>query len=285
MVNLYGRLNFLSLNFDIEQMEMLMKSFYTLTGIRFVLFDTDFREVISYPKESCDFCRLMKSYPETRRKCNYTDRLSFEKCEQANSLLLYKCHAGLVEAVMPLHENEKIIGYLIFGQITDNPDKTALYKSLPLLRDNYGINIDALEKGINNISYKSNEHILAAAKIMEACTSFIIYKELITPDSNKILESVKSYIDNHLGEDIEIEILCKEFNIGRTKLYEIFRKELNLGVSRYILLRRMHHAKKLLKTTSLSIPEIASSVGFDNYNYFSRIFKKTYNKSPKSYRK
>ena len=33
-------------------------------------------------------------------------------------------------------------------------------------------------------------------------------------------ENVKKYIENHLGENIEIELLCEKFGIGRTKLYE-----------------------------------------------------------------
>lgn len=83
---------------------------------------------------------------------------------------------------------------------------------------------------------------------------------------------------------IRIETLCSELQIGRTKLYEIFRKELNIGVSKYILKRRMHRAKKLIKTTELSVTEISQSVGFSDYNYFSKVFKKIYGRSPKSYR-
>ena len=112
--------------FDDSQLETLMKSFYMLSGIRFVLFDADFYEIMANPKEPCDFCRLMKGCSKTRRKCNYADRRSFAECEKENALIIYKCHAGLVEAVIPLHENEKIIGYLMFGQITDNPDKNYL---------------------------------------------------------------------------------------------------------------------------------------------------------------
>jgi YesN/AraC family two-component response regulator len=227
----------------------------------------------------------MKGCPKTRRKCNYADRRSFEKCEKANSLLLYKCHAGLVEAIMPLHENEKIIGYLMFGQITDNPDKTDLFNKIAIWNETYGIDNAELKSGIDNITYKTDEEIKAAAKIMEACTSFIVYKELIIPDNNKILESVKSYIENHLSENIEIEQLCDKFDVGRTKLYEIFRKEQKMGISKYILRRRLHKAKKLLKTTELTIAEIANNVGFSDYNYFSRIYKKQYGKSPKHYRK
>ena len=275
----------MSLHFDVEQIEMIMNSFYILTGIRFVLFDTDFKELISYPKENCEFCKLMKGCPKTRRKCNYADRRSFEKCEKANSLLLYKCHAGLVEAITPLHENEKIIGYLMFGQITDNPDKTNLYDNVSFWNKKYNIDEVALQNGIRSITYKTDEEIKAAAKIMEACTSYIIYKELIIPENDKILEAAKIYIEEHLEQNIEIEALCAFLNIGRTKLYDIFRKELKMGVSKYILLRRLHKAKKLLKTTELTIAEIADNVGFSDYNYFSRIYKKQYGKSPKHYRK
>ena len=275
----------MNLKLDIEQLESLMKSFYTLSGIRFVLFDTDFHEVVSYPKENCGFCKLMKGCPKTRRKCNYADRRSFAECEKENALIIYKCHAGLVEAVIPLHENEKIIGYLMFGQITDNPDKDNLYGNVENWKQKYALDENALKKGIATIPYKSSQQILAAAKIMEACTSYIIYKELIIPKNDKIFVAAKNYIENNLHHDISIDNLCKELKIGRTKLYEIFRNELKMGISKYILHRRMHRAKKLLKTTSLPIPEIAHSVGFADYNYFSRTYKKTYGKSPMYYRK
>ena len=73
--------------------------------------------------------------------------------------------------------------------------------------------------------------------------------------------------------------------MGRTRLYELFDSEVKMGIAAYIRRRRMHRAKKLLKTTELSVAEIAEQVGFSDYNYFSRVYKKTYGKSPKRYRK
>lgn len=275
----------MELRFDTQQVEELMRSFYMLSGIRFVLFDTGFHEIASYPKENCEFCRLMKSCSKTKRRCSYADRRASEKCEKENQLVIYKCHAGLVEAVMPLHENEKVIGYLMFGQVTDNGDKSALLNKIPLWSRDIGLDSDLLKRGIDAISYKTEEEIKAAAKIMEACTSYIIYKELITPKNDKLFEAAKEYIESHLGDNIEIADLCEVLGIGRTRLYEIFKSELKMGISKYILKRRMHRAKKLLKTTDLPIREIAGSVGFSDYNYFSRVYKKHYGKSPKSYRK
>ncbi len=268
-----------------EELKDLMKSFYMLSGIRFVLFDAAFKQILSYPQNDCAFCSIMKSHPVTRRKCNYADKRQCQKCEKENKLVLYKCHAGLVEAVIPLHESEKIIGYLMFGQITDNPDKTQLFIRAQNLSEKLNLDMVLLSRGLDSISYKTNEQICSAAKIMEACTSYIINRELILPESNKIFEGAKRYIEEHLGENLEIEDICSAIGVGRTKLYEIFKKEIKMGVSKYILRRRMHRAKKLLKTTELPTSEIADKVGFSDYNYFSRVFKKTYGKPPKSYRK
>ncbi|MBQ2780031.1 MAG: PocR ligand-binding domain-containing protein [Clostridia bacterium] len=170
------------LRLNTKEMEDLLRSFYTLSGIRLVLFDTAFREVISYPTESSPFCQMMKACPQTRRKCTYADHRSFEKCEKTNALVLYKCHAGLVEAVIPLHESEKIIGYLMFGQITDNAEKTALLSYIELCAQKYHLDEATLRESLQAVTYRSEEQIHAAAKILEACTSYILYRELIEPE-------------------------------------------------------------------------------------------------------
>lgn len=273
------------LQIDAFQIEKLMKSFYTMSGIRFVLFDTDYKEIIAYPKESCEFCKLMKTCSKTRRKCNNNDRKAFLKCENTNSPVIYKCHAGLVESVIPLHENENIIGYLMFGQIVDNSDKKDIYQKTNEWSEKYGFNQDILKEEIDKITYKTESEIQSAASIMEACTSYIIYKELIIPKSSKIITAAKEYIENNLGEDINSNSLCEHLNISRTRLYEIFRNELKMGISEYITIRRLHKAKKMLKTTDISISEIARKVGFTDYNYFSKVYKKRYGKSPRYYRK
>ena len=53
----------------------------------------------------------------------------------------------------------------------------------------------------------------------------------------------------------------------------------------YILQTRIAHAIYLLNTTQMSIQTIASQCGFDDGNYFTRIFKRTQGQSPRQYRK
>ncbi len=271
--------------FNTKQLEQLMRSFYLISGIRFVLYDSEFKEIMSFPKNDCEFCSLMKSNRNTRRKCAYADKRSFNKCRESGRLYIYKCHAGLVEAVMPLYENEKNIGYLMLGQISDNENNNTLIEKIPYWQEKYGFDTETLNTNIQSITYKSTEEIYAAAKIMEACTCYIAFKELIEPEESRVFKAAKAYIDKNLSADLDIADICKELSLGRTKLYDIFKREANTGVSEYINRRRLHKAKSLLKTTDMSIPEIASAVGFNDYNYFSRVYKKRYGKAPKFYRK
>ena len=272
-------------NFNTEQLERLMRSFYLISGIRFVLYDSEFKEIMSFPKNDCEFCSLMKSNCNTRRKCAYADKRSFNKCRESGRLYIYKCHAGLVEAVMPLYENEKNIGYLMLGQISDNKNNNTLIEKITYWQEKYGFDTETLNTSIQSITYKSTEEIYAAAKIMEACTCYIAFKELIEPEESRVFKAAKAYIDKNLSADLDIADICKELSLGRTKLYDIFKREANIGVSEYINRRRLHKAKSLLKTTDMSIPEIASAAGFNDYNYFSRVYKKRYGKAPKFYRK
>lgn len=63
------------------------------------------------------------------------------------------------------------------------------------------------------------------------------------------------------------------------------QKELGLSFSEYITARRMQKAKELLKDDSRSIEEIANTVGYHDYFYFTKVFKKTQGISPSKYRK
>ena len=89
----------------------------------------------------------------------------------------------------------------------------------------------------------------------------------------------------HIDEAISIKRLCDEFNISRTSLYTIMGNHNENGIAQFIKEKRLQYAKKLLKTTDYSIAEISEMVGFSDYNYFLRAFKKRFGISPKKYKK
>ena len=71
---------FMPLKFDTHELADLMKNFYTLTGIRIVLFDENYNEIYAYPKECLPFCHLMRRDANFYKQCCESDKTSFEIC-------------------------------------------------------------------------------------------------------------------------------------------------------------------------------------------------------------
>lgn len=274
----------MSLLFHDKNLMELMEDFYVLTGIKIVLFDKDFNEVASYPQNKDSFCSVMRKNKCFDEKCRECDRISLLKCTRENPINVYKCHAGLIEVTALVMENSRIIGYLMFGQITDNKNREEFTSAMVKLCEEYDVKEDLFHQ-IQKIKYRNKRQILAAAKIMDACTGYIQLKEMVHPSEKHLFETIEKYIDKHIQEDISISKLCNEFHVSRTQLYNILSKYMNGGIASFIKNKRLEKAKHLLKTSDMSIAKISDAVGFADYNYFLRVFKKKFGVSPKSFLK
>jgi AraC-like DNA-binding protein len=78
--------------------------------------------------------------------------------------------------------------------------------------------------------------------------------------------------------------LEKEFSMGRGNIYRIIKSISGKSLIDYIIDQKIERAVALLKTTQLNITEVMMECGFDNPAYFSRLFKKRMNISPREYR-
>lgn len=292
------------MNLDSQRLLKLLKDFYILTNIKIVVFDADYQEILAYPDNHCSFCALMHQHQNTKKYCLQSNLRSFESSKKKNALVLYRCHAGLIEATAPLKTKGRIIGYCMFGQITDDPDARHISRHLEGICHKYGLPLprpatsgktDTLsgprEKHgdhvltFSDMNYKIQEQISAAASILEACASYVLMKDLIEIGQTPFVAQIDSYIQEHIQEEILVQELSDYLDMSRSKLYELTAKYLGMGLAQYILLQRMELAKKYLSETNLSIATIASDVGFSDYNYFCKVFRKKTGLTPKQYRK
>lgn len=269
--------------FQNKELLELMKDFYNLTGIRMVLFDETYREMLSYPEKCIPFCCHMREFSRFYHLCCESDKNSFEICKKTQSFNMYRCHAGLIECTAPIMDNNTIIGYIMFGQVSDRKDKETLRRELMELCKDYDECEDISDK-ISKIKFKSSKQLIAASKILETCTSYILSKEMVKPSRVQLFNLMDTYISSHLDENISVDFLCKKFNISRTRLYELMKQYIDGGIAAYIKKKRLAKAKELLQMSDMSVSEISSAVGFSDYNYFLREFKKRYGISTKSMR-
>lgn len=107
-------------------------------------------------------------------------------------------------------------------------------------------------------------------------------EENITPST---IRQILNEMRQNYTENITLTDLAKKYNISISHLSSLIKEELQLPFSEYITSKRMQKAKELLADESLSIEEIAERVGYGDYFYFTKVFKKSCGISPSKYRK
>ena len=106
----------------------------------------------------------------------------------------------------------------------------------------------------------------------------------VQKENNFVVERVRRYIEEHYAENLSLARLAEMVNANEYYLSHAFKKITHYSPQQYIMRRRVGKAQCLLVYTSLSLVEIAARVGYEDSNYFSRVFKKIIGMSPKLYR-
>lgn len=99
-----------------------------------------------------------------------------------------------------------------------------------------------------------------------------------------IIERIKRYIQNHIGEDMGNAAIARAHKLHPVYMGKLFREQTGMTLSEYIIKVRMERACELLKKSKYSIGEIGRMVGYNTSYYFSVVFKKYTGFTPTEYR-
>lgn len=93
-----------------------------------------------------------------------------------------------------------------------------------------------------------------------------------------------SYIRNNYSQKITVSKIAEYCFCSVSTLSHTFAKNYGMTIGNLIQIVRCDRAKELLKTSELSIRQIAVECGFSSADYFSNVFKKTIGMTPMEYR-
>lgn len=113
---------------------------------------------------------------------------------------------------------------------------------------------------------------------------FKLYAEIFGRHiKNDYSNKVMGYIDANYMNDISIAGIAHNLNVNRKYLARIFKDKSGMTMQQYLIKKRMSEAKKFLKA-GYTVEEAAYMSGYSDSFAFSKMFKKTYGKSPVSYK-
>lgn len=267
-----------------EQLQRLARCFYDVSRTLLSVYDANKEKVCSYPHDLCQFCTEVRKSQKLTEKCLACDRLAFEKCDETNRLVTYKCHMGLLEVAAPIRYNHVTLGYMMFGQITDQRDKSDIADALPTIAQEFGLSLENLQEGLQKIKYRSPSYIESISTILEMCANYIWQNSFISIKNNATANSLDMYIKENLRNELNIASLCREFHLSRSALYALSKEYFGCGISEHVLTCRLEFSKELLTNSDLSVAQVAEAIGIPDANYFTRCFKKQIGVTPKQYR-
>lgn len=272
--------------FDVDALRSLLKDFYEITRIRITVFDVDMRELVSWPEQFPPFCRAIRSTDAGSAACRDCDRVACAAAAKQRGAYIYRCHAGLTEAVVPLYVGEVLVGYLWCGHVFSYPsfeegivEIVHCCTALPLASSD-------LEAACAVQPIITEEYVRSAARILHATASYLILEHMATLREDSEAACLDRYLTAHFTQPITAEKVCDALRLSRSQLYRLSSQLYGCGVSRHVRTLRIAYAKKLLANKQeMSIAEVAGACGYSDYNYFIAVFTRETGVSPGIWRR
>ena len=272
--------------FDLDKLRGLLKDFYQISKIRITVFDEGLKELCSYPESIAEFCKIIRSCETGKYACAQCDKAACDRAAKERKTQIYRCHAGLTEAVTPLIVHDVLVGYLLFGHVFSYPDYESGWAEIQRCCHSLPLDMKELKAACMERPRIEYEYVLSATQILLAVASYLVMERMATLQTDGLAVQIDEYLSLHFTERLKAPDLCQHFRIGKTQLYKLSQQLYGCGISEHIRDLRVKMAKELLtEQPELSLADIATQCGYHDYNYFINVFTKVAGISPGAFRR
>lgn len=253
----------------------LLRDFFNLTSMKICVYDHDGNELCYYPERLSPFCQSLRKNKRLDAKCIDCDKRATVKCRKSGEAMIYVCHAGLFEGLAPIVINGETVGFIAIGQIKGDSSVPSEY---------IGANQE-LQQKYDELPTIPQDKIYSALRILEACAGYEKLKEYLKDGTGSLEIRLEEFIERNIASELEVASLMNATSLSRSEIYEFCRHRYAMTPAELIKTRRLTKAAELLTSTDAKIADVAAKCGIPDYNYFSKVFKKHFDTSPREYRK
>lgn len=135
---------------------------------------------------------------------------------------------------------------------------------------------------INQISNTREAEDMSLAIVMNYCK---LVEEHSLASYSKPIQEIITTIDASITADLRLNRFAKDLFMNPSYLSALFKNEVGMTLTEYVNKKRLKYSATLLKDTNIPIQEVASNCGIPDIHYFTRLFKREYDITPRKYRK
>ena len=102
--------------------------------------------------------------------------------------------------------------------------------------------------------------------------------------ANRVVVKARAFIDRNFNRDLTLEEVSREVHVSPYYFSKLFKEQTGDNFINYLTLRRIETAKQLLSDGRLNVKSVCTEIGYNDPNYFSRLFKRFEGITPTEYR-
>lgn len=264
----------------------------------FVPVNKDLDEALQpYLAHTNPFCMYIKSEKAVYHRCLSMSRKMNHRCQKEGKTFFGMCHGGLCEYVTPIINRNLVIGTINIGffpgheALSFNRIRHVCQASATLKEETA---IALYRQSIFTPSIRPE----ALIPLMELIAEYLSFtydtmestrnssgRRHYNSNEDTILSHAAKYIRQNFTQRITMEELADFCHCSQSHLSHIFKRRIQVNVNTYINKVRIEASKNFLVETDISIGDIAFHVGFNDSNYYTRVFTQLVSISPREYRR
>jgi len=274
---------------DIKLLNKFHKLFFKLTNLYVTFVDTKGKFITKH-RSRRPFCMYLAKLG-FKNKCDENNIIGCNKFISTKKPHIYRCYAGLGEIIAPIYVRKKILGAALAGQIRVKN----FANKFCLSKNKYGLSEKQYKKLLNlfnKIPVLTKKEFVSAAKFLYLVINYIFDKQydlLVQEKEFKtraeiLIEKAKQYIRSNLNKKITLKEISEYLHVNHFYFSHLFKNKVKISFKKFVLLTKMEMALSLLKNKNLTIREVSEKIGFDDWTYFSKLFRRIYKITPSEYR-
>ena len=187
------------------------------------------------------------------------------------------CHCGVEEYILPITYKEKKIGFVSVSGYRQNAD-LALQK-LFHASDKFQLNFSQMKQlyfEYLNPNIPDQEFVFTLMAPLITMLEYLYVKQqelyqqfdMEAHEESSVFLKALLYMERYYREPVTLSRLCEFCHCSCSYMSHIFKQRTGKNINQYRNELRINEAKTLLRSTSLSVTDIALSLGFSSPNYF-----------------
>lgn len=262
--------------------QKFVESYSYCFNVKITFFSLDLEELlVALHSASDDYCSLIQTNLQIRYRCLQQDRMICQQCKEQGQQLVYTCHGGLTEAVIPIELSGSLVCYALIGQFRTS---ASIPQSIAQPWLEHGFEFSVLEDAFLKRPLYDTTMLERMFDLFRVSLSLLIETNSLKLRQPDLIEKILMYIDAHIGQALTISEVAQEVNRSASSITHTLKAQIGLSFQQLLINKRLANFEHIiLGDPTQQIQQVASASGYEDALYFSRLYKKHRGQSPSQF--